>query len=423
MALDFFNCLLEFICVLIFFLALSGNLLRYKNLFIYSALSLIASLLFVFADPPLLFNIALYLLIPTIAFPENRKDNLTYMAVSVLAIIYLQFMFYSMIPHFLLQTYWGNLINNLSVLLVLAVLFIFSTKYKLPITLRPLFLRHRVVVLLLLFFSCFLGQFYLSRLSVFWTYLPGLVAIIIFFLAVAFVFAYVYHARSTDRLQVQLLMRNIDNTEVYITSLRIQNHDYKHHIANLRNQVSTASDLETLKRNISTYIDQMDQDRRFVNTILNIDQPILRASLYGCYTRCIQNNIDFQFNATDLLPNFPLKDYQLAEILENLTSNAIEHNLTLPSLERKLHISFQSLDGRNEITISNPVKDNKADLSDMLKLGYSSKDSSHSGIGLFNIKQLAMQNHMQFYGKHTDKFVSFTLLYEEERNICCNLFY
>lgn len=417
MALDFCNCLLEFTCVFIFFMALSNTHLKKKNIYFYLSLSVCASLVFVFINTPLLVNISLYLLIPTFVFPGNRKDTLTYMAVSVLVIIYLQFMLFSIIPISLLQTNFGNLIINLSILLLLSVLFVFSTKYKLSISLWPLFSRHRLVVLLLLFFTCFLGQFYLSRLSIFWTYLPGLVAVVIFFLAAAFVFAYVYHSRSTDRLQVQLLMRNIDNTEVYITSLRIQNHDYKHHIANLRNQVATSSDLESLKENISTYIDQMDQDRMFENTILNISQPILRASLYGCYTRCIQNNIDFQFQATDLLPNFPLKDYQLAEILENLTSNAIEHNLTLPSFERKLFISFHALDGRNEITISNPVKDSKLDLSDILKYGYSSKDSSHSGIGLFNINQLATQNNMQFYGKRTDKIVSFILVYEEDQTI------
>ena len=417
MILDFFNCLLEFTSVFIFFMALSDIQLKKRNILIYFSLSICASLIFVFLRTPLLINISLYLLIPTIAFPDNRKDTLTYMAVSVLVIIYLQFMLFSIIPISLLQTNFGNLLINLSILLILSILFIFSTKYNLPKALQPLFIYHRFLLLLVLFFTCFLGQFYLSRLSIFWTYLPGLISVAIFFLAVAFVIAYMYHSRSTDRLQVQLLMRNIDNTEVYITSLRIQNHNYKHHIANLRNQVSTSSDLESLKKNISTYIDQMDQDRVFENTILNINQPILRSSLYGCYTRCIQNNIDFQFQATDLLPNFPLKDYQLAEILENLTANAIEHNLTLPTFERKLFILFQAIDGRNEITISNPVKDVKLDLSDMLKYGSSSKDSSHSGIGLFNINQLATQNHMQFYGKRTDKNVSFTLVYEEDQII------
>ena len=130
--------------------------------------------------------------------------------------------------------------------------------------------------------------------------------------------------------------------------------------------------------------------------------------------KCKQNNIDFQFSTTDLLPNFPLKDFQLVEIMENLTANAIEHNMTLPSIERKLSISFYALDGRNEITVTNPVRDIQMDLSDMLRYGYSSKDSNHSGLGLFNIKQLADQNKLQFYGKRSDKYVSFTLLYMEE---------
>lgn len=417
MALDYINCLLEFIYVLILFLSFSGITLKKQNVIIYAFLSLLTSLLFVFVDTPLVLNLSLYMLIPAIAFPNDRKDNLIYMAVSLLITIFLQFMFFSIIPSSLLQTNFGNLINNLSILLVLSVVFLFSNKYKLAETLRPLILNHKFLVIVTLFFACFLGQFYLSRLSVFWTFLPGLVSLFIFLLTVVVLCVYVYHVRSANRLQVQLLMRNIENTENYITSLRMQNHDYKHHLANLRNQVSTSDDLNTLKENIHSYINQMDQDRAFENSILNICQPVLRAALYGCYTKCKQNNIDFQFSTTDLLPNFPLKDFQLTEIMENLTANAIEHNMTLPSIERKLSISFYALDGRNEITVTNPVRDIQMDLSDMLKYGYSSKDSNHSGLGLFNIKQLADQNKLQFYGKRSDKYVSFTLLYMEESHL------
>lgn len=414
MALDYLNCLIEFTCVLILFLSFSGLPLKKQNAFVYICLSFLISILFVFVDTPLILNLSLFMVVSIIAFPNNPKESLTYMAVSLLITIFLQFMFFSIIPSNLLQTNLGNLIGNLSIVLVLSVVFLFSNKYKLAEILRPIILNHRFLVIVTLFFACFLGQFYLSRLSVFWTFLPGLVSLFIFLLAVVVLCVYVYHVQSANRLQVQLLMRNIENTENYITSLRMQNHDYKHHLANLRNQVSTSDDLNTLKENIHGYINQMDQDRVFENSILNISQPVLRAALYGCYTKCKQNNIDFQFSTTDLLPNFPLKDFQLVEIMENLTTNAIEHNMTLPSIERKLSISFYALDGRNEITVTNPVRDIQMDLSDMLKYGYSSKDSNHSGLGLFNIKQLADQNKLQFYGKRSDKYVSFTLLYMEE---------
>lgn len=414
MALDYINCLFEFTYYFILFLSLSGVSAKKQNVLIYSIFSLLTSLLFIFDITPLFVNLALYILIAVIAFRNNYKENLMYSAVCCLLVIFLQFMFFSILPSSLLQTNFGNLINNLCVLLAIFSIYFFSNKYKLPLILRPLILNHKLLVLVILFFSCFLGQFYLSRLSVFWTYLPGLVSLFMFLLATIVICVYVYHVRSANRLQVQLLMRNIENTENYITSLRMQNHDYKHHLANLRNQVSTSDDLNTLKENIHNYINQMDQDRAFENSILNISQPVLRAALYGCYTKCKQNNIDFQFSTTDLLPNFPLKDFQLVEIMENLTANAIEHNMTLPSIERKLSISFYALDGRNEITVTNPVRDIQMDLSDMLKYGYSSKDSNHSGLGLFNIKQLADQNKLQFYGKRSDKYVSFTLLYMEE---------
>ena len=417
MLIDWVNCLLEFSAVLVLFLTLVTFIPQRREIIIYYILSILSSFLFVFIGTPLLFNISLFLIIPSLSFHKKSKENMILMTVSIMSVFYLEFMCYSLLPVFLLQTNVGHLIANILIYAFLFFVYLFSFKMKYNKVLNPLLLRHKVSVITILLFMCLLSQSYLSRLSLFWTYLPGAISVALFLVVFFTLCIYIHYARSTDHLQIQMLTTHLDDIEAIILSLRLQNHDYQHHIRNFRNQVNTASNLEELRAEINTYIDQMKEDRTWFNSILSINQPVLRAVLYGCYTKCLQEGISFHFHSTDQIPNFPLKDYQLAELLENLTINAIEQNSVIPLSQREISLSFFAEDGHNEITISNPVTDSSLPLSDMLHTGTTSKDgATHQGLGLSSIQHICFTNNITFYGQRGDDAVSFSIAYEENRS-------
>ena len=163
MIVDFINCLIEFTCVFTFFRTLSNVSLKKKSYFIYGFECILCSLIFVLFETPLLINIPLYLLIPCLAFPFEYKENYIFMIASFLIILYLQFMSFSVIPSTLLQTNLGNLIINLLILLLIFVLRFLSYKYRISETLSPLFLNHKLFLILFFIFFMFLRPILLIK--------------------------------------------------------------------------------------------------------------------------------------------------------------------------------------------------------------------------------------------------------------------
>lgn len=414
MLFDWINCILEFTIMLIVFLMLAQPKLMKKHMFIYALLSAFWATITVLVNLPLLANMLIFLTFPIITFFSSfKKDYLIFFLMSMLIIIYLQFMCYSILPLSLLQTNLGNFLVNILVFVLVSIVYFFFNKYQIYEYIAPPLLRHKYVVLGITLFTSLLGQIYLSRLSFFWTYLPGVVALAIIIIVSVVLLMYIHYARSSDRLQVALLSKNIANIETYVTNLRIQNHDYKHHLRNLKNQVNTSTDLATLQRDFNSYVDQLTDDQNLITSILNLNQPVLRAAIYGCYTQCMQENIEFNFSSTALLPAFPIKDYQLVQILENLTSNAIEQTITQNIDNRKIVFSLFCENGINKISITNPTDNSTLSLDEMVISGNTTKDSKHHGLGLSSIKQIVEQNNLSFYGKIENNSLTFTLSYKE----------
>lgn len=414
MFIDYINCLLEFSSVLFFFLifiTFTPSKSEYVRYYICAAF---LSLLFVFLETPLLFNVSSFLILPLVSFRQRSRDQIILMAISVMCVIYLEFMLYSLIPVFLLQTNSGNLVVNLIILTLLFSFFILARKREYYEILNPFLFRHKFSILIFLLFTVLLGQSYLSRLSVFWTYLPGVISLTLFIIIFLSICIYTHYARSADKLRINLITTHLSNIEACVLSLRIQNHDNKHHLRNLRNQINTAQTLNELQNEVNFYMDQLENDRSILSAILNITQPVLRSVIYGCYVKCLQENIAFDFHSSDQLPNFPLKDYQIVELLENLTINAIEQNLLLPESKRYISLRFFVEDKHNEITITNPVTDASLPLSDMLITGTTTKNSvHHQGLGLTSIQKICSSNHIDFFGQREDESVSFSIAYEE----------
>lgn len=307
MLADYINCLLEFSSVLVLFLTLATFRPKKLELLRYYISSILFSLLFVYINTSLLLNISIFLLLPFLSFRKKLSEHLIFMSISVMCVIYLEFMCYSLLPFFLLQTNFGNLVANIIILVFLLLTYLFSNRMKYNEILNPLLLHHKLPIILFLLFTVLLGQSYLSRLSYFWSDLPGIISLSLFLIIFLSICIYVHYARSVDKLHIHMLTTHINDIEASIHSLRIQNHDYKHHIRNLRNQINTTTTLDELE--VNTYIDQMEEDRLWLTSILNINQPVLRSVVYGCYSKCLQENIAFNFNSSDQLPNFPLKDY------------------------------------------------------------------------------------------------------------------
>ena len=179
----------------------------------------------------------------------------------------------------------------------------------------------------------------------------------------------------------------------------MQLHDYKYHLRHMQNLISSASDLSTLQKETETYLSQMKEDRALHELLLSLDNSAIRAFIFGCYNRCKTNHIPFFLDATDILPDFPLKDYQFIEVADNLFSNAFEQNLATSPEHRFIHITLSSENNTQFFSIENPTTNLSLPIEELYRPNITTKGHDHLGLGLASIKTILDQNHIAFSGQ------------------------
>ena len=414
--LDFLCTVLEFVAVLEFLSLFSGGWPRKHFIVLYFVSTIICSAFFAIFKPQILFlNIFLYLLTACFSLDRNSwKERLLFSCSAVLSTIYLEFTLLVAIPSSYLQTDTGNLIVTLSMVLILAVLLIISKYRKAGSIISELILRHPIIILCLLACAVVLGQAFLLKLSVFWSYLPGMVALLILIIAVIALIVYIESVKSSYRLEASLATKNLEESEVLISSLRTQIHDFQAHLRYLDGVVSSADSIDQIKKEFSSYSQELTNDWKLPRMILAIADPSLRYSLYSCYLSAEKNHIPFNLTISPLIPSFSLSPYQIVRVIDNLFQNAVDYNLTLDPDKRFIRLDLFADEKVNRMLISNPFFDEDITLNDMFSYGKTTKGNGHQGLGLPGIRQLLNENGIEFYGIISHEKESITFVCEQQ---------
>lgn len=326
----------------------------------------------------------------------------------------LELMLLSLLPSSLLHTFLGDSIINFLIVVFTGLLFIYIQKKQFASDLNKLTYKYRLPIVLLLLFWSLLTQRYQTQLSAIWKYLPGLISLVILLLLIGATYFTLHLQHSAEHQKITVYEIHLSDINRYLEAIRKENHDYKHQISHLYQRIATASSLTELKENVLPYIDSLSSSTEIPDSILSVNNTMIKALLYGCYLRCQKDEIRFSFETSDMLPAFPLEDYLLVQILENLLSNAIEHNLTLldPN-NRYVHMKLFADSKNNLISIENPALNMNTPLKEIFKSGFSTKGGRHQGLGLTNLRETLSENNITFYGKKDEKkgSIIFTLSY------------
>lgn len=182
MIADFINTLLEMTSVFFLHYTLSSQRFTAKNVFAYILVSILLSLFFIsFERPILIVNCSFIILAQILCLSSlTWLSRLIYAALTVLCLAYLELMSFSLMPVAWLQTNVAHYSSNIPLLVLSILLYHFSHKHQVAQILEPHLLRHPALVLGVSVVTFLFGQFYLSRLSSIWTYLPGIVTLLVF---------------------------------------------------------------------------------------------------------------------------------------------------------------------------------------------------------------------------------------------------
>ncbi len=178
--------------------------------------------------------------------------------------------------------------------------------------------------------------------------------------------------------------------ERLIDEVKTKQHDYKNHLQALYS-------IAELDRNtqIATYIEDVMQTSYKNEKFLNTNNNIISALLYSKNSELQSKNIEFEFIYDMPLPSYPLKDYEMVEVIGNLIDNAKDAALVSGDRDKRITITMKNDSDHKIIEVANtglPISQDM--INNILKKGYSTKGDNR-GYGLYNINKIVES----YYGK------------------------
>ena len=351
--------------------------LRFSDFILY--LSMILTLLLFSSDHPVfmwVFGLLLYLVYIFATIKDTALNRfLLFMLVhggifllqcAILGIMYFVFRITSF--NTISISLLGNFLTFVSAVLFFQMPFtkhLFDHVKQASFLLRILVLNTYLVVLFCLaFFKIYPRQIY-EILSLVITLLTLLAAINIWIL---------YYDQRT-RLQQQEIDSYQKNMPIYdslIQEIRANQHEYANHLQSLANLSVMYKDYDSLSRALQSY--SLEFSNPMANyPLLQINMPLLAASLYSMASHAQEKGITLQFDIVNAVLESHAPEHELTDYITILTQNAIE----ACKAGDTVYALLDSKDGAVRYEIRNPVPAmiSPEEIGNFFKRGYSTKQT------------------------------------------------
>ena len=351
--------------------------LRFSDFILY--LSMILTLLLFSSDHPVfmwVFGLLLYLVYIFVTVEDTALNRfLLFMLVHggifllqcvILGIMYFVFRITSF--NTVSISLLGNFLTFVSAVLFFQMPFtkhLFDHVKQASYLLRILVLNTYLVVLFCLaFFKIYPKQIY-EILSLVITLLTLLAAINIWIL---------YYDQRT-RLQQQEIDSYQKNMPIYdslIQEIRANQHEYANHLQSLANLSVMYKDYDSLSRALQSYSQEFSNPMANY-PLLQINMPLLAASLYSMASHAQEKGIALQFDIVNAVLESHAPEHELTDYITILTQNAIE----ACKAGDTVYALLDSKDGAVRYEIRNPVPAmiSPEEIGNFFKRGYSTKQT------------------------------------------------
>lgn len=221
-----------------------------------------------------------------------------------------------------------------------------------------------VVLFCLAFFKIYPKQIY-EILSLVITLLTLLAAINIWIL---------YYDQRT-RLQQQEIDSYQKNMPIYdslIHEIRANQHEYANHLQSLANLSVMYKDYDSLSRALQSYSQEFSNPMANY-PLLQINMPLLAASLYSMASHAQEKGIALQFDIVNAVLESHAPEHELTDYITILTQNAIE----ACKAGDTVYALLDSKEGSVQYEIRNPVPAmiSPEEIGNFFKRGYSTKQT------------------------------------------------
>ncbi len=230
--------------------------------------------------------------------------------------------------------------------------------------------------------------------------------------------AWIIH-KEQKRTRLRSTADRMTDLNRFIDESRQNTHDFNKHIRYLRNTVHVyceRGDTDGLVQEVDRYCEELLERSEKDEILLHLDDPTLRAILYGRRAEASAAKVLFIIDATPLLPHFPVRNYELVEMVDNLMDNAFDGVRTAEG-HRFIRVILSCEPTENDrhrhlLCIQNPCTPPNMD---QLLTGqrFTTKGGRHQGIGLSKVSRLAANTGGKLILSYEDGIFSAKIVYEE----------
>lgn len=413
----YLNCIIETFILMILWNILSDERFPKRKIVLTFSLLCISSILIAYFESSLLLLSFILLFSCTyIGFGKIGIQKVFLNTLfSLLFLMYIQTTIMWFFPAALIPTAWGQLNINLVVLLIAFFLKVLAKKIHCAEFYEKNKRNVWAFILLLFLPSIIIMQIVATNLNESNRLLVFCLLLLQFSYLLALILSFVLFYRKQERRQIKHTTEAIDSLNLYMEDSRRRIHDFNKHIHFLHSIVCTQSSDSELKTTVDNYCREILNSAEQEEIMLQLDDPIFRALLYRREIQARKFGIDLQIEGTAILPAFPMKNFQLVEIFDNLLDNAFECVSQLEE-NRWIRISLQTFPMKNGcsnhiLCVRNPY--DSLDFSSIInKKGYTSKGGEHQGIGLQKISQIISTTGGKLVLNHDNNVFTVKVSYE-----------
>ncbi|MCM3412955.1 ATP-binding protein [Metabacillus litoralis] len=191
-----------------------------------------------------------------------------------------------------------------------------------------------------------------------------------------------------DRTEVKKLAEELTGVKAFVSALRVHNHEHM-------NKLHTIAGLLQLghKERALEYVFQITEEHEELSQFLtkNIKYESISGLLLSKVSRGKELGITVTIDRHSRLYSFPppLDEHDFVVIFGNLIENAFDSFNDSPEENKEIHVSIE----QEEEFLSILIEDNGKGIPEQIKPyifqeGFSTKDRSNHGIGLFLVKEI-----------------------------------
>ena len=193
-----------------------------------------------------------------------------------------------------------------------------------------------------------------------------------------------------QKQEIQSYQKNLPIYESLIQEIRENQHEYSNRLQSLQILSETCTDYTSLKEALGKYTKDCAKPL-YSYPLLQIDKPLLAATLYNLACRAQQKNIIIHFDVISKNLFSHASEIELSDLAATLTQNAIE----ACSSGEHIYVHLQSAETRTELEIRNPVNTrfSPSEISSFFEKDFSTKknqpkkDYVPHGIGLYHLQK------------------------------------